>query len=760
MEAEVYALNACVVALVLWVSSRWFSGRLSAKRALPVLGLLTGLGIASHLTLGALTGIVGMAVIARRKDLNWRVLLRSGLFGMAGLMLYLMIPLRWPAITGGEVMSLEKFLRFVTNADSGGALLPGAFLNDPTRWRLVFRLLRQQVGWAGLVLSTFGFITLCIRSWYMALGTLLAFSAWIWFNLSFYVAEPDYSAFLIPANVVLVFWFGAGLLSILQVLARHAPRAMSACLVLVALLPSSRLWLTGPALDTQSLGYRDEAWGRYVLSLPLADEAVILADSVKFPPLYYLQQAENIRPDLTLVTLFDEAQYRNALVESLAADKAVYLARYLPGMDEYGVSSLGPLVRVAPDAVYTNSDSLNINFGNKLMLRDFTLEYDPEGRALYHLTLEWLVMDDIHEDLEIRLRLTTLQGNHIVWENEPARPVSGYSSTTAWLKGSTVADYYALEWPAWLPSNTYRLEMGVFPRFGDKALWVETENRDWFTLKTQEFGSEDGLLTPFSDLQTPKHVLYDDGLWVLGVDVYNEVLAGSTTWVDVTWACNTPLSDAWVPQFGWMNGDSIISASAYEQSSGESTALNIPCHGQPVVRRYSLRTPTEPGDYKLELALRNREGDVNPARCQWLRTREPMCLIAQVAVIPPRTNLANYDNKLLLLDVELEPEAIPAGGPLSVSMLWRGLRTMDQDYTMFLQIIGPDGTLYGQVDSWPQQGGRPTSGWGANEEIQDHYTLYLKQDAPPGSIQRYPGMVSVGRYAPITIGYRFRANGE
>jgi hypothetical protein len=63
VEAEVYALNALLVALTLWVVVRWTRGRLAPERALPLLGLLTGVGIASHLTLGALLFVV--APVAR-----------------------------------------------------------------------------------------------------------------------------------------------------------------------------------------------------------------------------------------------------------------------------------------------------------------------------------------------------------------------------------------------------------------------------------------------------------------------------------------------------------------------------------------------------------------------------------------------------------------------------------------------------------------------------------------------------------------------
>ncbi|MDF1514974.1 MAG: DUF2723 domain-containing protein, partial [Anaerolineae bacterium] len=46
IEAEVYALNALLVTLVLWVSIMWVANRISGKTALPLLGLLTGWAIA------------------------------------------------------------------------------------------------------------------------------------------------------------------------------------------------------------------------------------------------------------------------------------------------------------------------------------------------------------------------------------------------------------------------------------------------------------------------------------------------------------------------------------------------------------------------------------------------------------------------------------------------------------------------------------------------------------------------------------------
>ncbi|MFP4395205.1 MAG: DUF2723 domain-containing protein, partial [Anaerolineales bacterium] len=338
IEAEVYALNALLVALGLWLATQWATNRWNAARALPAFGLLIGVGMASHLTLGALGLLALPLLVAAEPRPRPRALLAAAGLGLLGLALYLYIPLRWPAITG-EWMTPAHFLRFVANAESGGALHPLAFWRDPARWALVGERLLAQVSWPGLMLALVGLPALTRRRWPLALGSALACAAWVWFNLSFYVADPDYSAFLIPAHVVLIFWIGIGIESLLTRLARFesSPATRNALrlifLPLLALLPLSRLWITGPTLDAISHGRADEAWGRYALHQPLAEGAAILADSEKFPPLYYLQQIAGLRPDLELVTLFNEAQYRADMEARLAAGQRVYLARYLPGLD-------------------------------------------------------------------------------------------------------------------------------------------------------------------------------------------------------------------------------------------------------------------------------------------------------------------------------------------------------------------------------------------------------------------------------------------
>ena len=761
VEAEVYALNALLVAAGLWLAVRWASGRLSTAKALPLLGLLTGVAMASHVTLGALLLLVLPLMFTTRPRPTFRTLLYAGGLGLAGLALYLYIPLRWPAVNDGELMSLAHFLRFVTNAESAGALHPLAFVQDPARWGLVFRLLRVQVGWVGLLLSLCGLARLFRRHWPLALGSLLAFLAWVWFNLSFYVADPDYSSFLIPAHVMLVFWMGAGIanyelrnLSPLQGIANHQPKIQNPkskiTFPLLLLLPLSRLWITGPTLDTISVGREDEAWARYALRQPLAEGAAILADSEKFPPLYYLQQVEAIRPDLDLVTLFSEAQYREALEQRLNAGQRVYLARYLPSMDAFGVTAAGPLVEVRPPThAAIPATSPVAQFGDALALRNHRLEADPEGRRMHHLTLVWHATAAIDDDLTVRLRLTDWSGN-VVWESTPTRPVAGYTTTQAWQAEHATDDYHPLRWPQWIAPGNYVLEIGVFPRFAQEGLLVDDTSEVWFRL-------DNVTIYPESDhppLSRQLNALFDGSIWLTGADFPGEVNAGGALTVDLTWQRGEYAPRA-TPEICWIDDDGVpqTAAAAHQATPYGASPLDWR-PGRPQTVRYTVVAPLEPGRYTLSVGwqqLDGGDGDVI-TRCQWLGKAQSACALGDIQVNLSNVGLANFDSRIVLIDAAFDAEAALAGGELRIDLRWRGMRALDKDYTVFVQVVGPDGALYGQADSWPVQGARPTSGWQVGEEIEDVYRLYLKKNAPAGEYRIIAGwylLADMGRLPTV-----------
>ncbi|RME45364.1 MAG: hypothetical protein D6796_10595, partial [Caldilineae bacterium] len=91
------------------------------------------------------------------------------------------------------------------------------------------------------------------------------------------------------------------------------------------------------------------------------------------------------------------------------------------------------------------------------------------------------------------------------------------------------------------------------------------------------------------------------------------------------------------------------------------------------------------------------------------------------------------------------------GETLYLRLYWRSGGPTQTPYTVFSQLLGPDGRLYAQWDNPPVQGSYPTTGWKAGETIVDAYNLLIAPDAPPGSYQLWVGMynLSTGERLPV-----------
>ena len=102
----------------------------------------------------------------------------------------------------------------------------------------------------------------------------------------------------------------------------------------------------------------------------------------------------------------------------------------------------------------------------------------------------------------------------------------------------------------------------------------------------------------------------------------------------------------------------------------------------------------------------------------------------------------------------------PRDQPLAVTLYWQVTAPVDTSYTVFTHLVGPDGQTWGQLDSVPQGGARPTTIWLPGETIVDHYEIPLKPGAPAGdytlalglydfqTMQRLPAVDASGQRLP------------
>jgi hypothetical protein len=102
----------------------------------------------------------------------------------------------------------------------------------------------------------------------------------------------------------------------------------------------------------------------------------------------------------------------------------------------------------------------------------------------------------------------------------------------------------------------------------------------------------------------------------------------------------------------------------------------------------------------------------------------------------------SLDQKVRLLGYDLDTWRLKPEGEklIQLTLYWQALAEIDEDYTVFTHLLGEDGKIWGQMDSQPVRGRRPTSTWQPGEVIIDHYHILPLPDVPPGEYRIEVGM--------------------
>ena len=761
INAEVYSLHALIVSAALllmreivdWrlvISGQWsvVGGhwpQITDHRPLisqpfyaaVLLALVLGLGLANHLTTVILLPPAALTFYFawragrfREAPLSsvWSVVVIVGAFCMP-LLLYAYLPIRWEAVNG-EAMGLERFADWVIGGRFRGALQLSAWLTDSARYEIVGRLMLDEwpAAW-GLLIIAIGLVFFFFRQWRFALLLTITWMGYSFYALNYYV--PDLAVFLIPAFLIMALFWAAGLVAIMALIARVIPAAGShlvaplrALVVLIAVSPAFLMTAgqTWPAVDSSQDDGRS-VWGRSVLKLPIPTGAAILADSDKFPPLYYLQQAEGRRPDLDIVVLPDEEAYRAELEARVAAEQPVYLARFLPGLEgSYHLRSLGPLteVGVAPVTAPPVAEELpDVSFG-AIQLLDYQLapmSSFAEGESA--ITLYWQASELLNEPLHVYTRWA---GETFVGRVSGQHPAGNTYPTVAWQVGEVVSDFHVLPQPLPLEAETVALQVALGPPF------TPAEELDWQTVATIDWQpSEPAGVTDQLRMQL-------GSLNLDGAVIVEPARGEAPTAVQLTGYAHTPesLLQAIAPagsdpvNAAWQSVNPAIIPGDPAQESDE--------HRLSWTGLLDAELPA--GSYDVLAAY---EGQ--PASCGWLAGWTDSCVIGQVELssVALPAGAANFDDKIALLAVDIPDMELQPGGELPLTLSWLALAPMSEDYTVFVQVLDADDRIVGQVDTWPLQGTYPTGQWTAGETIEDPYLVRLSEELPPGQYKLHIG---------------------
>jgi len=95
-------------------------------------------------------------------------------------------------------------------------------------------------------------------------------------------------------------------------------------------------------------------------------------------------------------------------------------------------------------------------------------------------------------------------------------------------------------------------------------------------------------------------------------------------------------------------------------------------------------------------------------------------------------------------------ESITAGETVNVTLQWQARTEIRHNYTSFVHLLGPDGTLVAQWDQPPRNGFLPTRIWREGFSLEESYPLALPPTAQPGSYTVVAGMYdAMGQRLPV-----------
>lgn len=376
--AEVYALNALFLVLLLW--GLWARGQ--DTRALPWLALLYGLALGHHRTM--LLWVPGLLLwlwVEQRAVLTPRRALTLLALVALPQLLYLYIPWRGPLsaylhqpLAEGAILTLydgspAAFWAHVTGTTFAGEL----GLKEPlaARLALLWRFSQQNLPLPLLVTALLGSLTLVtplgvLLSLRLADRLLLWSGALLTILFGLLYAIGDVEVMFIPAWLALTILGFAGIALLLRYLLLwpELPARLRYGLVMALLMVPLLLQLRHEP-PSRAANQAPRLWVERLLAAEPPPGAILITnDRDEMVPLWYAQFAEGRRPDLLglfpLVTADPAHRDVRSLVEwALQWGRPVFLTKPMPGLAlRFELAEEGALVRVRGPAALPESPPL------------------------------------------------------------------------------------------------------------------------------------------------------------------------------------------------------------------------------------------------------------------------------------------------------------------------------------------------------------------------------------------------------------------
>lgn len=258
---------------------------------------------------------------------------------------------------------------------------------------------------------------------------------------------------------------------------------------------------------------------------------------------------------------------------------------------------------------------------------------------------------------------------------------------------------------------------------------------------------------PPTDLGTEAGAIFDEKIELLGYQLDSQAHApGESIMITTYWRALETMSHNYIGSVHlldntltmWTQNDSPL-------GSDYPTVLWAPGEVITSVTKLPVNPFVPAGQYSIKLSVYNyNEGTFDFLPAVGGIVPEPVTdlVLAQVRIVdparqsPPEQELrVSLGSEIQLLGYQLDERSLSPGQPVRVALFWQATQPVTDDYTVFTQLVGPDGQVWAQQDNQPQGGSYPTSAWSPFDTVVDRYELHLGAGASPG-----PYQLLVGQY--------------
>lgn len=809
-ETKIYALNMLLFSGVLYTLARasvWCQGSrvryhvsqspfsyLRSPLALPA--LLLGLQLTVHSTTVLLVPGLFLFIWLNLRPAapNKKLLASYFLLLTAPLLLYLYIPLRaeWLITQHGYTEAIQHglladfyhsgltgLIRYFTAADFTGGVVRNWGL-APQQFVTVYlqQLLKNDVTLIGMILGVIGGLRLAFTRPRLFWPLLLLYALPIPFVLTY--GQGEQSAFLLPSFLIFSIFVGHSLTlgdSANERMAKLKPIRLFALFLFLGLIPLLFL----PQIR-YNLNWLEAKWDRSAyrywadaLAHPLPQKSILLAQWGDLTSFWYMQYAENRRPDLRGLYPPTEATVDTALSQGNALFMAGPASKEWANSltTDYQLIPWGRLVRIAPQTVDPQTllpglpQPSEAIFDKQLRLLGF--DYSPtalDGQS-YGVTLAWQALADLPPETTISLRLS--QGEVIAAQLDDSL-LSGWFPRDRLSAGQYILSYAPIPIPPGTLPGKYRLQLVVYVSY--KHPWPMADGATLLDMGEIELTLPPDRPEVAAPLHPATGYNFNDEIRLADYHyTATRVGQGKGFGVKLLWQADTQPADNYTLLAELTNTNGQVLRSAQGQPVGGRAPTAVWQPGQLVRDQIDLvlpaSAPVGEDAVRVRLSWLRPDGSKVPLRRWWLPwgdslnldwlavTEEERTFTVPPIAHPVETNL---DNKARLLGYNTSLP--PASGPkpqfqwsrsacavqteachIHFDFIWQGISEMEAVYSVFLHLVDAQGQPLAQQDKGPGiRGKEPTTTWLPGEVISDPVDLSLSPDLPPGTYTLRLGM--------------------